>query len=165
MPTKTTRVSRTGVARGTTTARTAAERVNATSPAPSTKTTTSSATTMLRPSCRSDGLACRRDELHDGVDDRVPRLAREVVTHARDHEQARAGHGCGCRPPPARRDERVALTVDDEGGHPQRAQRGCAVARGRDRHELTRHAGGVEAAVVGPGRARASALLVEREAG
>src|SRR5438046_5754694 len=116
MPTKTTRVSKTGVARGTTTARTAAERVNATSPAPSAKTTTSSATTMLRPSSRSDGLACRRDELHDGVDDRVPRLAREIVAHARDHGQAGAGHAPGRRLPPAPRDARAALTVDAAGG-------------------------------------------------
>src|SRR5205823_13989906 len=126
MPTKTTRVSKTGVARGTTTARTAAERVNATSPAPSAKTTTSSATTMLRPSSRSDGLACRRDELHDGVDDRVPRLAREIVAHARDHEQAGAGHGRGRRLPPARRGVRGGLPGDDQGGHGERAELGCA---------------------------------------
>src|SRR3979490_3438288 len=113
MPTKTTRVSMTGVARGTTTARTAAERVNATSAAPRTKTMTST-TTMGRPSSRSDGLAGTRLELDDGVRDRLPRAPREVVAHARDHEQARARHCGGCRPSAARSHQRAGVTGERE---------------------------------------------------
>src|SRR4051794_28540052 len=101
----------------------------------------------------------------DGVDDLVPDGPRQLVAHAGDDEEARAGDGGGGVTAALDGEERIGVAVDDERRQVQLAERGVPVAAEPDGDELPVHAAGAVAAIERARGDAADVVVVEREAG